>query len=31
MDERPSYADMEPPVDPFEEIDVEQEANVEDY
>ena len=31
MDERPSYADMEPPVDPFDEIDVEQEANLEDY
>jgi hypothetical protein len=31
MDERPSSADMEPLVDPFDEIDVEQEANLEDY
>ena len=31
MEDRPSYADLEPPVDPFDEIDVEQEGNLEDF
>ena len=31
MEERPSYADFEPPVDPFDDVYDEQEANIEDY